>query len=143
MVVAIKREGTKIPKLWADSLDIDPKYIGDTLKQDDTLMRQFYIETYNKSNRQKEKIKDKYIDEFIIKLLNRKAITIGIMNKLVLDYFKNNKNEYTKIMDELDEILNKPIKEKPIINKKLTCDCKSIGFGFCFCTDLAGRYIFT
>jgi len=132
MVVAIKREGTKIPKLWADSLDIDPKYIGDTLKQDDTLMRQFYIETYNKSNRQKEKIKDKYIDEFIIKLLNRKAITIGIMNKLVLDYFKNNKNEYTKIMDELDEILNEPIKEKPIINKQLTCGCKSIGFGFCF-----------
>ena len=133
MVAIVERQGRKIPKLWADSLDICPKYIGDTLQQDDELMKKYYLETYNKSNRIKAKIKDRYIDEFIINLLNRKAITISIMNKLILDYHKNNKkNEYQSIMDEIDEILNKPIKEKPLIIKGLTCDCKSIGFGFCF-----------
>jgi len=141
MVAIVERQGRKIPKLWADSLDICPKYIGDTLQQDDELMKKYYLETYNKSNRIKAKIKDRYIDEFIINLLNRKAITISIMNKLILDYFKNNKNEYDNIMDELDKLLIKPIEKKPIINMHLTCDCKSIGFGFCFCTNFKGEKI--
>ena len=143
MVVAIKREGRKIPKLWADSLDICPKYIGDTLQQDDELMKKYYLETYKKSNRIKAKIKDRYIDEFIIKLLNRKAITISIMNKLILDYHENNKkDEYQSIMDELDNLLIKPIERKPILIKEYKCNCKNEGFGFCFCKNYKGEPIF-
>ncbi len=56
---------------------------------------------------------------FVLKLINRLKVVIDIKTKAVKDYWKNS---YDYINKELDKLLWKPI-----------CNCRNIGFGFCFC----------
>ncbi len=56
---------------------------------------------------------------FVLKLINRLKVVIDIKTKAVKDYWKNS---YDYINKELDKLLWKP-----------SCDCRNIGFGFCFC----------
>ncbi len=56
---------------------------------------------------------------FVLKLINRLSVIIEIKTKAIKDYWKNS---YDYINKELDKLLWKP-----------TCDCRNIGFGFCFC----------
>lgn len=139
MVVSVER--TKVPQLWIDSLDIDPLSIGELMRNDKKLMTQFALETYQKSKRRKNKIKDKFIDIFLINLLKRKSVVIGVMNKLILDYHKNKIKptyNYDDIMNELDEMLglNEP-KKVEIINY---CNCSKKDL-FCFCIDDKGNFV--
>lgn len=57
---------------------------------------------------------------FVLKLINRLSVIIEIKTKAIKDYWKNS---YEPIMKELDKLLWKPT----------SCNCRNIGFGFCFC----------
>ena len=139
MVASINR--TAVPQLWIDSLDIDPLSIGELMRRDKKLMTQFALETYQKSKKRKSKIKDKFIDIFLVNLLKRKSVVIGVMNKLVIDYHKNKKKptyNYDDIMNELDEILG--IVEEPKVEIINYCNCKPKDL-FCFCIDDLGNFV--
>ena len=56
---------------------------------------------------------------FVLKLINRLKVVIDIKTKAIETYWKNS---YEPIMKELDKLLWKP-----------KCNCRNIGFGFCFC----------
>jgi len=57
---------------------------------------------------------------FVLKLINRLSVIIEIKTKAIKTYWKNS---YDYINKELDKLLWKPT----------SCDCRNIGFGFCFC----------
>ena len=57
---------------------------------------------------------------FVVKLINRLSVIIDIKTKAVKDYWKNS---YDYINKELDKLL-----------WKSSCNCRNIGFGFCFCS---------
>ena len=56
---------------------------------------------------------------FVLKLINRLKVVIDIKTKAIQTYWKNS---YEPIINELDKLL-----------WKRTCNCRNIGFGFCFC----------
>lgn len=56
---------------------------------------------------------------FVLKLINRLSVIIEIKTKAVKDYWKNS---YDYINKELDKLL-----------WKTKCNCRNVGFGFCFC----------
>jgi hypothetical protein len=62
---------------------------------------------------------------FVVKLINRLSIIIEIKTKAVKDFWLNC---FDPIMDELDKLLW--TEEKPLVT---LCDCRNVGFGFCFC----------
>jgi len=139
MVACVNR--TAIPQLWVDSLDMEASYIGKLMSKDDKLMSQFALATYKKSNRRKSIIKDKFIDAFLVNLLRRKSIVIGLMNKLVIDYHKNKKKpnyDYDDIINELDELLG--LKEPKKVEPINYCNCNK-GDLFCFCIDDKGIFV--
>ena len=128
----------KIPKLWIDSLDLDPLSISQMMRLDKKLMYQFALKTYKKSNRRKSLIKDNFIDIFLYEFLKRKNITIKLINNMILNYHKNKKKveyNYNELMEELDKLIWKDTK---II--KNYCNCNK-GDLFCFCIDNKGEFI--
>jgi len=137
-----------INKLWVDSLPLDPSFLEDLLKLDNNIMGSFAISSlaikktpkYRKSkmlmNMKLKALKDNYIECFLTQYLKRKNIVISLKNKLILDYYSDKNKikscslyDYDSIMAELD-LLIKPEYKKVISPKK--CNCRSIGFGFCF-----------
>jgi len=66
---------------------------------------------------------------FVVKLINRLSVIIEIKTKAVKDYWKNS---YDYINKELDKLLWKPTscKAKALVT---SCNCRNVGFGFCFC----------
>lgn len=119
-------------------LSLDPgleMFLQEDIKKDNQIMYQFglainaikngkYKNNKLKMRLKLEATKNEFIDIFLLKFLKRKEIIINIKNNCIINYFKY---DYDKIMKELDELLIKPV---PIIPK---CDCRTIGFGFCFC----------
>ena len=116
--------------IQTQSLDLETSWIEQQLKDDKNIKKNFDIASFAikngkyKNNKFKQKLKllatkNEFIDFFLLKYLKRKEITINIKNKIINDFFKL---DYDKIMLELDNLIIKP-----------KCDCRSIGFGFCFC----------
>ena len=116
--------------IQTQSLDRETYWIEQLLKDDKNIMKNFGIASFAikngkyKNNKFKQKLKlqstkNEFIDIFLMKLLRRKEIIINIKNKIIKDFFKL---DYDKIMLELDNLIIKP-----------KCDCRIIGFGFCFC----------
>ncbi len=139
MVACVNK--TSVPKLWIDSLDMEPSSISELMRQDNNLMSQFALATYKKSNRRKSIIKDKFIDIFLVNIMKRKSVVIGLMNKLILDYHQNKKKakyNYNDIMNELDEILG--IVEEPKVEIINYCNCAKKDL-FCFCVDEKGNFV--
>jgi hypothetical protein len=71
-------------------------------------------------------ITDRLVQEYIKKII--------IINNIIVTGIKNywkHKNSYENIMAELDELLDSGYK----------CNCRNIGFGFCFCVDYNGKYL--
>ena len=140
-----------IKKIWVDSLPLDPSFLEDLLKLDENIMASFAVASLAIKNTPKYKnskmlmnmklraLKDNYIECFLAQYLKRKNIVISLKNKLVLDYYSD-KNlitssfsayDYDSIMAELDSLIKPEYKRKITPVKK--CNCRSIGFGFCFC----------
>ena len=57
---------------------------------------------------------------FVLKLINRLSVIIEIKTKAIKDFWKNS---YDYINKELDKLLW----------KTTSCNCRNVGFGFCFC----------
>jgi hypothetical protein len=128
-----------VPKLWIESLDVDPSFMQELLKQDNKIMYSYGLAVAaiksgkyrNDPRMQRLKMaatKNDFIDLFIYNYLKRKNTVIKIKNKLIMEYDfskRTNKNEYELIMKELDSLL--------ISYPKPMCQCRTIGMGFCFC----------
>ena len=106
------------------------KYLQESIKEDKKIMYNFGLASHaikngkykNDKLKQRlklEAIKNEFIDIFLFKFLKRKEIIINIKNNCIINYFKY---DYDEIMKELDKLIIKP-----------KCNCKNIGFGFCFC----------
>lgn len=78
-----------------------------------------------------EAIKNQFIDCFLSKQIKRVQIIMKIKNDAIKNHFEK-VNSYEYIMEELDKLIVKP---------KHKCNCKNVGFGFCFCIDDNGNYI--
>jgi len=118
-----------IKKLWIDSLDFDPTFLQELLKKDNQIMKSFQIASLSiklgkyKNNKIKQKLKlsalkNEFIDIFLLKFLKRKNIIINIIVKSIKEYWKD---DYNRIMEELDKLIITP-----------KCSCRNKGFGFCF-----------
>ena len=72
--------------------------------------------------------------------MKRKSVVIGVINKLILDYHKNKKQnyDYDEIMDELDNILG--LIEPPKVEIINYCNCAKNDL-FCFCIDNFGKFV--
>jgi bisphosphoglycerate-independent phosphoglycerate mutase (AlkP superfamily) len=126
-----------VPKLWIDSLDVDPSFMEDLLKKDTKIMYSYGVAVAaiksgkyrNDPRKQRMKMaatKNDFIDLFIYKYLKRKNTVIKIKNKLIIEYDFNKRtkeNEYQLIMKELDSLL---------ISNQKSCQCRNIAMGFCF-----------
>ena len=108
------------------------EYLQESIKKDKTIMYNFGIASYAikkgkyKNDKLKQRLKldatkNQFIDSFLLKFLKRKEIIINIKNNCIINYFKY---DYDEIMEELDRLIIKPTKPK--------CNCRNIGFGFCF-----------
>jgi hypothetical protein len=127
-----------VPKLWIESLDVDPSFMEKLLKKDNKIMYSYGLAVAaiksgkyrNDPRKQRMKMaatKNDFIDLFIYNYLKRKNTVIKIKNKLIMEYDfskRTNKNEYELIMKELDSLL--------ISYPKPMCQCRKIGMGFCF-----------
>lgn len=126
-----------VPKLWIESLDVDPSFMEDLLKQDNKIMYSYGLAVAaiksgkyrNDPRKQRMKMaatKNDFIDLFIYNYLKRKNTVIKIKNKLIIEYDfskRTKENEYELIMKELDSLL---------ISTQKPCQCRNIGMGFCF-----------
>jgi hypothetical protein len=126
-----------VPKLWIESLDVDPSFMEDLLRQDNKIMYSYGLAVAaiksgkyrNDPRKQRMKMaatKNDFIDLFIYNYLKRKSTVIKIKNKLIMEYDfskRTKKNEYELIMKELDSLL---------ISNQKPCQCRNIGMGFCF-----------
>ena len=93
-----------------------------------------------------EATKNEFIDSKLTEWVYRINTIVKIKNKLIIDYFKSLLvvivDPYESLMIELDKLLfstdksnnksNNKSNRKNIIVRK-SCDCRNIGFGFCFC----------
>ena len=132
-----------VPKLWIESLDVDPSFMEELLKQDNKIMYSYGLAVAaikrgkyrNDPRKQRMKMaatKNDFIDLFIYNYLKRKNTVIKIKNKLIMEYDFNKRtkeNEYELIMKELDCLLISNQKPMSKINE---CQCRNIGMGFCF-----------
>jgi hypothetical protein len=118
-----------IKKLWLDSLDFDPTFLQELLKNDFEIMKSFHIASLSinqgkyKNNKLKKRLKlaalkNEFIDIFLLKFLKRKNIIIKIIVKSIKEYWLD---DYDRVMDQLDKLLITP-----------KCSCHNKGFGFCF-----------
>ena len=126
-----------VPKLWIESLDVDPSFMEDLLKQDNKIMYSYGLAVAsiksgkyrNDPRKQRMKMaatKNDFIDLFIYNYLKRKNTVIKIKNKLIMEYDfskRTKENEYELIMKELDSLL---------ISNQNPCQCRNIAMGFCF-----------
>ena len=127
-----------VPKLWIESLDVDPSFMQELLKQDNKIMYSYGLAVAaiksgkyrNDPRMQRMKMaatKNDFIDLFIYNYLKRKNTVIKIKNKLIMEYDfskRTKENEYELIMKELDSLL---------ISYPNVCQCRSKAMGFCFC----------
>jgi len=127
-----------VPKLWIESLDVDPSFMQELLKQDNKIMYSYGLAVAaiksgkyrNDPRMQRLKMaatKNDFIDLFIYNYLKRKNTVIKIKNKLIMEYDfskRTKENEYELIMKELDSLL---------ISYPNVCQCRTIAMGFCFC----------
>jgi len=111
------------------------EYLQESIKKDKTIMYNFGIASYAikkgkyKNDKLKQRLKldatkNQFIDSFLLKFLKRKEIIINIKNNCIINYFKY---DYDEIMEELDRLII-----KPTVPAKPKCNCRNIGFGFCF-----------
>ena len=128
----------QVPKLWIESLDVDPSFMEDLLKQDNKIMYSYGLAVAAikrgkyRNDRRKQRMKmaatkNDFIDLFIYNYLKRKNTVIKIKNKLIMEYDfskRTKENEYELIMKELDSLL---------ISNLNPCQCRNIAMGFCFC----------
>jgi hypothetical protein len=118
-----------IPNLWIQSLDFDPSFLQELLKNDFEIMKSFQIASLAinhgkyKNNKLKKRLKlsalkNQFIDIFLLKFLKRKNIIINIIVKSIKEYWLD---DYDRVMEQLDKLLITP-----------KCNCRNKGFGFCF-----------
>ncbi len=144
----VKREVEviEIPPMWCK---VTPSYIYEWLVEDiktnKHLMKSFgekcvmIMDKYpNKREQRKKliKLQSYFQDLHCYEFMFRRQIMMNIIRKSIIDYHKE-KNSYENIMEELNKMLWK--KEEKVIEKFL-CDCRSKGYGLCFCKDLSGEY---
>lgn len=109
------------------------KYLQESIKKDKKIMYNFGLSAHAikngkyKNDKLKQRLKleatkNEFVDIFLFKFLKRKEIIINIKNNCIINYFKY---DYDDIMEQLDKLIIKPTVPK--------CNCKNIGFGFCFC----------
>jgi len=139
-----------LPKYLVDSLPIETNWIEELIRQDNELMKSFAIASYAIKNgkykydkrRQRLKlkaIKDEFTELYLVKFLKKKSIIVSIIVDSIKDYWKNQPSEYDKLMAELDLILATPLENEGNI---ISCNCRGIGFGFCFCKNTSNNWIY-
>ena len=119
-----------IPKLWADSLDLETDWIMPLIENDKDIMFNFGIAKLaiekgkyrNDKRRQRMKlqaVKGEFIDCFLVKYLKKKNVVIKLKNKIVMEEWRR-RNSYEYLMEELDKLIDKkPEPEKPFIDEEV------------------------
>jgi len=136
-----------LPKYLFDSLPLETNWIEELIRQDKKIMESFAIASYAIKNgkykydkrRQRLKLKatkDEFTELYLVKFLKKKSIIVSIIVDSIKDYWKNQPSDYDKLIAELDLILATPIDSPP------SCNCRNIGFSFCFCRKPNGDYVY-
>ena len=146
-----------LPKYLFDSLPLETNWIEELIRQDKKIMESFAIASYAIKNgkykydkrRQRLKLKatkDEFTELYLVKFLKKKSIIVSIIVDSIKEYWKNQPSDarthdgeasdYDKLIAELDLILDTPIDSPP------SCNCRNIGFSFCFCRKPNGDYVY-
>lgn len=128
-----------LEKHLINSLPLETDWIMPLLEKDKKIMYNYgiaslairtgkYKNDVIKQRRKLKAVKNEFIDCFIYSYLKKKRIVVNLIVKLVKDYWKEF-NSYDNIMKQIDKLLWNP----PVVPFVPDCDCRNIGFGFCFC----------